>query len=90
MKISIFWYITPYIPTKVSRRFGESCRLNLEGRTISKARKNDHESDNKQSSGGDKFLPKRPLTFNGLQAVIIVYFGRMLSLYFEGKRDPDD
>jgi hypothetical protein len=30
MKSSIFWDITPYSPSKVSRRFERTCRLHLQ------------------------------------------------------------
>jgi hypothetical protein len=35
---SIFWDITPCSPSKVSRRFGGTCRLHLQGRIISQGR----------------------------------------------------
>jgi hypothetical protein len=38
MKGSLFWDIRPCSPLKVNRRFGGTCRLNLHGRRISRAR----------------------------------------------------
>jgi hypothetical protein len=35
MKSSIFWDVTPYSTSKVIRRFGAACRLQLQGRRIS-------------------------------------------------------
>jgi hypothetical protein len=35
---SIFWDITPCNPLKVSRRFGETCRIHLHGGRINQAR----------------------------------------------------
>jgi hypothetical protein len=32
LKSSIFWDIMPCIPLKINRRFGETCRLHLQGR----------------------------------------------------------
>jgi hypothetical protein len=48
MKNSIFWNTTPYTPLKVNRRFGETCRFHLQGRSISQAR-NQHEAAGKQA-----------------------------------------
>jgi hypothetical protein len=39
MKSSIFWDITPCNPMKVNRRFEGTCRLHLQDRRISQARK---------------------------------------------------
>jgi hypothetical protein len=47
MKSSVFWDITPCSPLKVSRRFGWTCRLHLQGRRISEAR-NKHVAGGKQ------------------------------------------
>jgi hypothetical protein len=43
MKCSVFCDITPCSPLKVNRQFGGTCRLHLQGRRISRARKQ-HES----------------------------------------------
>jgi hypothetical protein len=39
MKDSVFWDMTPYSPLKVNRRLGGTCRLLLQGRSITQARK---------------------------------------------------
>jgi hypothetical protein len=38
MKSSVFWDMTPCSPLKVNRCFGGICRLNLQGRKISRSR----------------------------------------------------
>jgi hypothetical protein len=38
LKSSIFWDITPCSPLKVNQRFGGTCRLQLQGQRISRAR----------------------------------------------------
>jgi hypothetical protein len=38
MKSFIFWDITPCSPLKMNQRFGEICRLHLQGRRMSQAR----------------------------------------------------
>jgi hypothetical protein len=38
MKSSVFWDITPCIPLKFNQRFGGTCRLHLQGRSISRTR----------------------------------------------------
>jgi hypothetical protein len=38
LKDCIFWDITPCIPLKVNRRFGGTCLLHLQGRTVSQGR----------------------------------------------------
>jgi hypothetical protein len=72
MKSSIFWDITRCSPLKVNQRFGETCRLHLQGLGISKAR-------NQRKSRWQAELcwsfwqhvpPKRPLTFSGLHGAI--------------------
>jgi hypothetical protein len=40
IKISIFWNITPFSPLKIDRRFGGTCRFQLQGLRISKASNN--------------------------------------------------
>jgi hypothetical protein len=42
-KSPVFWNITPCRSLKVNRRFGGTCRLHVQGKTISKAR-NQHEA----------------------------------------------
>jgi hypothetical protein len=69
IKTSIFWDITPCSPFKVNRHIGGIFRLHLQERRISEA-KNQPEAGSKQSSGGDMFLQKLWLTFNGLHGVI--------------------
>jgi hypothetical protein len=49
MKISIFWVRTSYSPLKVNQGFGGICRLHLQGRRISQARKQ-RKAGSKQSS----------------------------------------
>jgi hypothetical protein len=48
MESSIVWDITPCSPVKVNRRFGETCRLHLQGRRINQAR-NKREAGSRQS-----------------------------------------
>jgi hypothetical protein len=61
LKSSISWDITPCSPLKVNRRFGGTCRLHFQGRSISQAR-NQREAGHKQSlffdpeGGGEMFL----------------------------------
>jgi hypothetical protein len=77
---SVVWNITPCIPLKVNRRFGGTCRLQLEGRKISQAWKQVtsraaftlvscilYSSTLKMKA---TYLPKRRLTFNGLYSAI--------------------
>jgi hypothetical protein len=44
--LKIFWDITPRSPVKVHRRFGQTCRLHFQARTVSRAR-NKHEASNR-------------------------------------------
>jgi hypothetical protein len=55
MKNSVFWDTKPYSPLKVNRRFGETCRLYLQGRRISQAR-NQREAYKKRLSVSGWFL----------------------------------
>jgi hypothetical protein len=74
---SIFWGITPRSPLKVNRRFRETCLLHLQGRRISRARKQ-REAGSKKSwflawlilRCWQHVSPKRRLAFNGLHCVI--------------------
>jgi hypothetical protein len=47
VKSSNFWDVTPYSPLKVNRRFGGTCRLNLQGRRVKQTR-NQREAGRKQ------------------------------------------
>jgi hypothetical protein len=47
MKSYIFWDITPCNPLEANKRFGETCRLHLQGRTTRQAR-NHHEAGSKE------------------------------------------
>jgi hypothetical protein len=47
MKSPVFWDITPCIPLKVNRRFGGTCRVPIQVRRISQARKQ-HEARDMQ------------------------------------------
>jgi hypothetical protein len=44
MNSPVFWDIRPCGPLKVSRRFGRTCRLHLQGRKMSQTR-NEHEAE---------------------------------------------
>jgi hypothetical protein len=46
-----FWDITPCSPVKVNRRFGRTCRLHLQGRTVSHA-SNQHEAGSRLNFTG--------------------------------------
>jgi hypothetical protein len=48
LNMSIFWDITPCSPLKVNRRFGGTCRLDLQSRGRS-GTKSQHEADSKQN-----------------------------------------
>jgi hypothetical protein len=69
MKSSVFWDITPYSPLKANRRFGGTCRLQLQGQGISQAR-NQRESRLRPWRWKRHILPKHRLTFHGLHCVI--------------------
>jgi hypothetical protein len=49
MKIYIFWVIMPCSPLKINLRFGETCRLHLQGQKVIQA-KMQHEAISKQTS----------------------------------------
>jgi hypothetical protein len=59
MESSIFWNVTPCRPLKISRRFGGICRPQQETRMRQEARRR-----------WRRYVPKRPLVFNGLHSVI--------------------
>jgi hypothetical protein len=82
MESSIFCDITPCNPLKVNRRFRGTCRLHLQYRRISQAKKKNQRERRWQGAGFLLWLilpswrlrrhvpPKRPLNFNGLHCVI--------------------
>jgi hypothetical protein len=61
LKSSIFWDITPHIPSKASRRFGGKRRPHLQARIISQAR-----NQLKEVDGGGVLFQSVRLTFSGL------------------------
>jgi hypothetical protein len=79
VKSSVYWDIPPHSPLKVSRRFGGTVRLHLQGWRVSQAR-NEHEAGKKSRSAcfmlisclaysstlkmGRNIPPKRLLTFS--------------------------
>jgi hypothetical protein len=56
MNGSVFWDITLHSPLKVSRHFGRTCQLHLQGRRINQARHH-HEAGNKQ-----RHIPLKQIT----------------------------
>jgi hypothetical protein len=73
-KSPVVWDIRPCSPLKANRLFGGTCRLNLQGRRISKVR-NKHEARRKQTvvqlwRWRRNVPPKSRLTFYGLHDVI--------------------
>jgi hypothetical protein len=58
MNTLIFWFITQCSSLKVGRRFGGTCLLHLNDRTVSKAR-NQHEEVNNQISSMSELFTYR-------------------------------
>jgi hypothetical protein len=67
---SIFWYITPCSPLKVTRRLGRTCRLHLQGRRMSRARTHQREAGRKQSLFLQHVHPQTLLALNRLHGVV--------------------
>jgi hypothetical protein len=86
LKSTIFWDITHHSPLNVNRSFGETYRLHIQGRRISRARNQNESRALLATCFHAGFLrryvpPQRRLTFKGLYGVISQKIVLLITIY---------